>query len=373
MTDKVRRPRRWPWLMVVLLVVAGGAGAARRNSGGHKGFDPTLLVSAKRGDLVIEVLETGRVQPREKVEIKSKVAGQVSKVFVDAGAHVRKGELLLQLDPRDYGRDVARTQADVAAAQNALAFAELKLKRVKNGFESRGAAQVDVETAENDAIARRIALKTASVALQVTHDRLRYTFIESPIDGVVTERGIQPGEVVTPGVQATFEGRPLLTVSDLSTLIVKVELNQIDVAKVKIGQKVTLTLDALPGHSYSAIVSKVAPASTIAKGKEVDVFPVEAILERTDGLIKPGMTADVRVHIESRPGVLVLPVEAVVKDGDRHYAEKVVFGEQKPKTERIEIKVGARNDREVEITGGLAAGDQVLINPGSSAANEYVE
>src|SRR5439155_13276478 len=121
-------------------------------------------------------------------------------------------------------------------------------------------------------------------------------------------------EVVTPGVQATFEGKALLTVADLSTLLVKADLNQIDVAKVKIGQDVTLTLDALPGRKYEAKITKIAPASTLPKGKDVDVFPVEATLLSRDGEatgIRPGMTADVRVHIDIKKSVLSLPIEAV--------------------------------------------------------------
>src|SRR5438105_5418699 len=151
------------------------------------------------------------------------------------------------------------------------------------------------------------------------------------MDGTVIQRGIQPGEVVTPGVQATFEGKPLLTVADLSVLIVKADLNQIDVAKVQLGQKVTLTLDALPGKTYEARITKVAPASTTPKGKDVDVFPVEATLTGADDQIKPGMTADVRVHIDTRHDVLSLPIEAVAKEAGKTFATRILDGGGKGK------------------------------------------
>jgi RND family efflux transporter MFP subunit len=178
--------------------------------------------------------------------------------------------------------------------------------------------------------------------------------------------------VVTPGVQASFDGKSLMTVSDLSTLIVKADLNQIDVAKVKMGQKVTVTLDALPGKSYQAAITKIAPASITPKDKQVDVFPVEATLEKADALIKPGMTADVRIHIEKREHVITLPIEAVVKEKGKQLVTKVVPAEKgKQKPEQVEVHVGARNDREVEIVDGIKEGDQVMIKPGSSAENEY--
>src|SRR5207249_2691389 len=141
---------------------------------------------------------------------------------------------------------------------------------------------------------------------------------------------------------------------------------QIDVAKVKMGQKVTLTLDALPGKSYEAQVTKIAPASTTPKGKDVDVFPVEATLAKADGLIKPGMTADVRIHIETKPGVLSLPIESVVKEAGKQYVTKVTpAANGKQKTDKTEVKVGARNDREIEVVSGIAEGDKVLIKPAS--------
>jgi HlyD family secretion protein/macrolide-specific efflux system membrane fusion protein len=386
MATTTRRRRRWPWIVGTLVVLVGLVLMMKRSGAGRKEIDSSLLVTVKRGDLQIEVIETGKVQPRERVEIKSKVAGQVQAVFVVEGAHVKKGQPLLKLDPTDFRRDVARAEADVARAEadiaqakNSLEFAQLNLERRKRGLEGRGVAQIDVDAAENEVKAKTVALKTADaslaglkVALGAAQDRLRYTQIDSPLDGTVIEKGIQPGEVVTPGVQATFEGKALLTVADLSTLLVKADLNQIDVAKVRLGQKVTLTLDALPGKTYDALVTKVAPASTTPKGKDVDVFPVEATLVKADGDIKPGMTADVRIHIETRAAVLSLPIEAVVKETGKSFVTRVgkrPDGTQR--TDKTEVKVGARNDREIEISDGIKEGEQILIKPASAGENEY--
>ena len=186
------RKRHWFRNSAIVVVLAGvGAFAyTRRGSAGPKELDPSLITTVKRNDLAIEVLETGKVQPREKVEIKSKVAGQVQKVFVDAGDKVKKGQLLLQLDPTDYERDVAKCEADVAAAKNALEFSQLSLDRRQKGLQERGVAQMDVDTAAADVKAKKVALQTATVAYNAASDRLRYTHIVSPMDGTVTERGI---------------------------------------------------------------------------------------------------------------------------------------------------------------------------------------
>ena len=370
MTQKSRRAR-WPWVVGAIVLVAAVGIAVRRGAAGPKELDQSLIVTVKRGDLAIDVIETGKVQPREKVEVKSKVAGQVEKVFVEEGAQVKKGQVLLRLDPTDYRRDVARCEADVAQAKNALEFARLSLDRKQRGLEIRGVAQADVDFAQNDVKSKQVALQTTQVALSAAEDRLRYTQILSPMDGTVIQRGIQPGEVVTPGVQATFEGKALLTVADLSTLVVKADLNQIDVAKAKLGQPVALTLDALPGKKYEAKVTQIAPASVTPKGKDVDVFPVEATLTLADGLIKPGMSADLRMHIETRSGVLSLPIEAIAKETGKSFVTRVLGDDKgKQRTEKVEVKVGARNDREVEVTSGLKEGDRVLIKPASSSENE---
>jgi HlyD family secretion protein/macrolide-specific efflux system membrane fusion protein len=373
MANGARKRRTWLPLAIGLSVVALLVLAVVKRSGaGPKPIDQALITKVKRGDLAIEVLETGKVQPREKVDVKSKVPGQVAKVFVEAGDKVKKGQLLLQLEPVDYERQVAKTEADVAAAENALEFAQLQLERRQRGLEARGVAQSDVDFAMSDVKAKKVALQTAKVAYNAASDQLRYTHILAPINGTVTERGIQQGEVVTPGVQATFDGKALLTVADLSVLIVKADLNQIDVAKVRMGQKVTVTLDALPGKTYDATITKIAPASVTPKDKQVDVFPVEATLTTADALIKPGMTADVRIHIEKKEKVLSLPIEAVVKEGGKQYVTRVTVGDKgKQKTDKVEVKVAARNEREVEITDGVKEGEQVVIKPASSAENEY--
>ncbi|HXU73119.1 MAG TPA: efflux RND transporter periplasmic adaptor subunit [Polyangia bacterium] len=373
MANGTRKRRRWVVPVVVVLISGGVVFAfAKRGGAGPKDLDPSLITTVKRNDLAIEVLETGKVQPREKVDVKSKVAGQVAKVFVDAGDRVKKGQLLLQLDPIDYERQVAKSEADVAAAKNAVDFAQLTLERRQNGLKERGVAQMDVDTAMADLRGKKVALQTATVANNAALDQLHYCRITSPMDGTVTERVIQPGETVVPGVQATFDGKALMTVSDLSTLLVKADLNQIDVAKVKLGQKVTVTLDALPGKSYDAEITKIAPASILPKDKQVDVFPVEATLAKADPAIKPGMTADVRIHIEKKEHVLALPIEAVVKENGKQYVSKVVPAENgKQKTDKVEVTVGARNDREIEIASGIKEGDKVLIKPASSAENEY--
>ena len=290
------------------------------SGGKQEDVNDRLLTTVKRGPLRLEIVDAGRVEAKEQIEIKSRVPGQVHRVVVEEGDSVEPGALLIEVDKTDFRRELARAEAELLQAQQAREFAELQKARKQQALENQAISRFDVDIAHNDVLMRRATERIAAVAVAAARDRLNNCDIKAPIRGTVTHRGIEAGEVVTPGVQATFEGKPLLTVADLSQLVVKVELNQIDVARTMVGQKVEVVVDALPGRTFTADVSRVAPASTKAAGRDAEVFVVEATLQsesptalREAGL-KPGMTADVAIVTGALNDVLLLPVEAVIQE-----------------------------------------------------------
>jgi HlyD family secretion protein/macrolide-specific efflux system membrane fusion protein len=355
----------------VLAVLSGVGVLMAQTRANSQPIDAALVVAVKRGTLRIEILETGRVEPREKVELKSKLAGQVFAVRVDEGDRVRRGDLLLWLDPIDYEREVSSAEAGIGKTRAAVDFARLTRARAEAGVTEHFLPQAELDAAEHELRTRQAELRVLEVGLSAAQDRVRYTRISSPIDGTVIQRAAEVGEVVVPGVQATFDGKPLLTIADLSSLLVKVDLNQIDVAKVHLGDSASVMFDALPGKTYSAKVTRIAPASSKVTGKEVEVFRVETELAGSDPAIKPGMTADVRILLEERPQVPLLPIEAVLVDHEQSSVKRVLTDARGTRrAEKTTVSIGARNDRELELLSGLAEGDEVLIDPASAAANE---
>jgi macrolide-specific efflux system membrane fusion protein len=356
--------RRLVWLGLFLLVsvlgtlVTAGAGGGTGDKDAH-----ALTATVKRADLEVVVLETGRVEPLLETQIKSKVGGQVIEVLVQEGERVKRGQILLRLDATDLKRDVARMEAEIAQAREALAYAQIQLGRAEKARTAAIAPAAELDQIRHEAAMARARLKGAEVALETARDRLGYTSIEAPFDGTIIQRNVQPGEVVIPGMTATVEGRPQLVLADMSVLLVKTDLNQIDVARAKKGQTAEITLDALPGKKFTATVTRVAPAATTVNGR--DAFPIEASLTASQDLseIKPGMTADVRVLIEKRPKVLLLPIEAVITDKGKSIVHVRETAAGKPRTREVEVKVGARNDREIEIKEGLSEGAEVTIKP----------
>jgi len=318
---------------------------------------------------VVDVFETGRIAPAEKVDVKSRIPGQVLRVHVEEGTAVKAGDLLLTLDPTEYQREVALARARVAQSRNNADSAATEFNRAERGLLANVVSNADRDSKFYALAGKKAAHDLDAVTLKQAEDRVGFTRIVAPMDGTIIQRNIEPGETVVPGVQSTFDSKPLLTIAKLSTLLAKMNLNQIDASKTTLGQKATLTLDALPGKEYVGVVTKVAPASTKVPNKDQEVFPVEVRIDAPDGSIKPGMSADVRIHVERKPDTVSLPLEAVRKEGAA-YVMKVV-GEGKARhTEKTPVTLGVRTDSRVEIKSGVEAGDSVFVDPAGLGKNE---
>jgi RND family efflux transporter MFP subunit len=201
--------------------------------------------------------------------------------------------------------------------------------------------------------------------LRAARQQLSRTTLKAPLGGTVVQRNVNPGEVVVPGVHATVEGKPLLVVADLGSLLVKADLNQMDVARVTLGQVAEVKLDALPEVRLSGRVTKVAAAST-RDATGADVFPIEITLDPPPGRppIRPGMTAEIELVVDRVAQALVVPVEAVTSAPGSGRATVVVV-HPGGRRERRTVEVGRRNDHHTEIRAGLVEGDVVAIDPAS--------
>ncbi len=411
--------------VLVLVLGGGGVAAVLGSKGASNPKHDTATV--EQGPLKVVVSETGTIEPLTKVEIKSRVAGQVAKLLVDVGDRVEKGQLLIQLDTTDMERERSRAEADRDMAKARLAMlqagsrpeeireAQAQLEQAESAYQraqaeyQRSQAAVKAETitardaesarndyegsrAQRDAAKARLArlkagaraeelmearaqLSKAEVALRAAQDQLDYASIRSPMAGTVIKRGIEAGEMVSPGVSATAQGTSMLTVADLDRLILKSNLNQIDIGKIAKGLSVEVRVDSAPGKVFMGTIHKVAPAAEGGKTSQdgLQTFPIETILTAASGaqteLLKPGMTADLDIQVTSKPNALYLPVEAVVRGKGNEATVTLPAKGKEAKPETRTITLGLTNDHQIEIVEGLAKGDVVLIKPASSADN----
>jgi RND family efflux transporter MFP subunit len=339
-----------PIVLALLLACSGGADAE---------IDENLVRVVERGDLIDEVSESGKIAPAFDVDIKSKVSGEVKAVHVEEGQAVAKDDLLYELVDTDYARDVALAKVAMSRAKLEQENAEVERKRREQALASRAVSEAEYDVAKRQVELARISVNSAWVQLQAAEDRLAYAQVHSPIDGVVIARNVEPGEVVTAGMTATVNGEPQLTIAQMDRLLLELDLNQIDVAKVAVGQVARILLDAYPGAEIGGTVTQIAAAGHLDHTRGIDVFTVKVEVDpsRSEVEIKPGMTAEVRIRIGDYPDVIKLPAETVFEEDGKTYVWQVVERDGKKSKEKVEVKIGRRSDREVEVLSGLDAGD----------------
>lgn len=330
---------------------------------------------------------TGALVPAWTANVSSKLAGQVKAVKADVGDRVQAGQLLVEIDTRELQAQLQQAEAAVrgvqdqaeqasigmeaaqiaianakvgldaaqkyydrmkaladagAAPQSQLDDAQTRLEQAQNGYE---AAQKQYETAKKQyETASGSGLAQAEAAVNTIKVNLSNASITSPISGIVTNRNVNPGEMATPA-------GPLLTIADTSTLKLQGTIGQEVVPLLAVGQKVTVTVDALPGREFAGAVTRVGPVAA-STGQ---LFPVEITLANP-GDLKAGMTARASIKVTSSKGV-VIPVAAVRTDNGQNY----VFVVKNGTVERRPVTLGLKNDEQVMVLKGLQAGEQVAI------------
>jgi len=366
----MKRPIRWKAIVFGLLLCSIVVSAVlvllnKRADASSEG--PTATVT--RDTLNIRVEEVGIVEPFRKVELKSKIAGQVQKVLFDVGDRVKAGDVLIQLDPRDTTQELRR-----AAAEHRVNVVMLDQATKLLGFKQeahRLGVLSDLELATVNGDVRRLEAQNAvhSAVQSQLRDKIEATGLRSPIDGVVLARNVEPGEMVTPGVAAMVDGKPLMVVAQVDRLLVRTELNQLDVTRLSVGKPVEVRVDALPGQVFEGKVFRIAAMAQKSERRpesRLQVFPVDVVVDATSGAsaLKPGMIADLQVAIESVKDVLTVPLEAIVyEEGDAHVRR--IEGESEA---LVPVRLGKQNAQLAEVLDGVKEGDRLRIRPADTDA-----
>lgn len=308
---------------------AGGVPGSR---GGPAGVEVGRVVAMRLADAAEAV---GSLQSRQAVTLRPEVSGRVAALGFSDGARVRRGQLLVQLDDT-----LQRAQLQQAQAQAAIARTQLARNRelVAQGFVSQSA--VDQSEAALEVAQAQVALAQAQLA------RLR---VLAPFDGQTGIRQVNVGDYVK-------DGADLVTLVDADQVWVDYRLPERYAARVRPGQTVDVTLDALPERRFAGRVEAVE-ARVDADGR---TLLVRARLDNRDGLLTPGMFARTRTEFGVREHALVVPEEALVPEGGRQYILRVLDTDQGPMAERLEARLGMRVPGKVEVLEGLNAGDRVV-------------
>jgi len=391
---------------VVLLLVIILANV-NRSAGGKMAVQAG---DVRRGTVTATVRAPGRVQPETQVKLSANVPGEVRNLPIHEGDSVRKGQFLLQIDDAQYRAQVGEATAAIAAARSNLRLAEASLAQSESVLKRKEAlsSQNLVSAEELDQARTQVSTDRARVdggredvqrlqsTLQMAHDNLRKTRFVSPIDGTVTQLTIERGEIAVIGTMNN-PGTVLLTVADLSRMKVEADVDETDVATVRIGQEATVKVDALPDTSLVGHVTQIANSPLIsgAETQEQETnFKVDVTIDNPPPILRPGMTADVEIRTARRDSVLAVPIQSVVirtpddlkppetgkkKRGGAHAetAEKTTPSGERPKQEEIRgvfviengkaefrrVKTGIASDTDFEVNGEIKPGEKVVIGP----------
>ena len=294
-----------------ILLVAGVLGIAAgtlwlaRSRGGHD-VPHYLSAPVAEGDLTATVSATGSVRPVVQVQVGTQVSGTISELHADYNSRVRAGQLLAQIEPSSFKTRVVQAEAAVARADAALKDARRQFARTQELEKGNFVSQADVDAAESTVDQRNADLQEAQAQLAAARLDLEHTTIRSPIDGVVISRSVDVGQTVAASLQAP---QLFVIANDLAQMQVEARIDEADIGRIRPGLPVTFSVDAFPDITFQGSVSQVR----LEPITDQNVVTYTTVMgTRNDDLrLRPGMTANVTVLVETRTGVLKVPNAAL--------------------------------------------------------------
>jgi len=390
------RKKKWVAIVTVLLALGAVAvvAAKSKDKADPKGENtPFRLGKVQAEDLQVSVREVGVVDPVTKVDVKSAVSGRVITLKVREGAVVKSGEVLAEIEPDvNQAQLLSDVQASVKDAELKLQDAEREYTLQKSLFEQGLTGKDPFRSTEIKRNQAAESLRSAKMRYQIVEDRgipisgnasSQNARVTAPMTGVVIKRGVELGETVTSGVSSFNAGTVIFTVADLNSLIIRVNLNEVDIAKVHVGQPVRVTLDAYPQKVFTGKVSFVAPSAELVE--KIKVFKIEVKLDELGDWFKTGMSANVEILGEKREKAVSIPLEALQKRDGKTVAFRLkaslepkllasaksglagrskfvwLSDHWKDYFDVVPVSAGIATLERVEILSGLKSGEQVAL------------
>jgi HlyD family secretion protein len=253
---------------------------------------------------------TGQVEPIRQVEVKSKASGEILRLHADIGDRVEPGTLLVEIDPRDVRNSHDQAVADLVVAQARVDISQAQLSRSQELLDAGVITQQEFEGQRLDFANSRATLVKAKTNLELAEIKLSDVTIRAPIAGTILTRNVEEGTVIQSASSNVSGGTTLFIMANLENMQVRTLVDETDMGQIQAGLTATVQVEAFPGLTFRGVVEKVEPQATVQQN--VTMFPVIVRLENRQGLLKPGMNAEVETLLVERPSVLVVPNNAVV-------------------------------------------------------------
>lgn len=346
-------------LLLALAALAGGGWfffgpkmmpkAVKENAGNR-----SLAIVEKR-DIESTIEVSGDVTPAFQLDVKAEVGGKLKALHIVPGQTVKEGDLLVEIDDRDLLTEKESALTEIEGTKLSMEKSKKNFERARELFGEKLISRevFDNLTAEFDL--SQNSLVKAQRKLQLVEDRLRKTKVLSPTDGTALTVPVIEGQVVIAAASVN-SGTTLMTIANLSKLLIEMHINQVDKAKLSLEKVVQIRTEALKDEAMDARISFIAPIATTKSS--VKGFQVQAVIDKPDPRLSPGMTVTLTIPIAHAEDAISVPVTAVFKsDGNK----KVVYVKNGDATEKREVKVGVSNIDHAEILNGLKEGEQILL------------
>jgi HlyD family secretion protein len=361
--------------IIAVVIIAIGLFFYLRGNGNDMAYK-TEKVS--RGEINALVTATGTVNAVTTVSVGTQVSGTIKRLMVDYNSPVKKGQLLAQIDPANVQAQVDQADANLWSAKAnmekaavATLDARRTLQRNKELFAQNFIARSDLDTAETNALSAEAQQKVtqaqvgqAQAALKIAKTNLQYTNILSPVDGTVISRSVDVGQTVA----ASFQTPTLFSIAqELTKMQINTSVDEADIGKIQTGQEVSFTVDAYPDTLFSGKVSEVRNSPTTVSN--VVTYDVIIKVDNPQLKLKPGMTANVSITIETRQDVLRIPNAALrFKPAE---AKGTTYDKKEMKGTKVWILENGK-PKPVKVTIGLSDGTYTEISVGELNAGQEI-
>jgi len=353
----------------------------------------------KKRNITQIVTATGKIDPEFKVVITPEVSGEIVYLPVKEGQRVRKGDILLKIKQDQYIAQRDRAIANLSSARASLSIQRIQLQKIESDYNrtkelfSKGlsseaeleAIKAQYETAKAQVQSAESVVLQMEAAVKEASENLAKTIITSPMDGVVSQLNVKPGERVL-GTGFT-QGSNLMTVADLSKMVAVVDVDENDVVLISYGDTARIKVDAFPGKVFKGVVYEIgntAKSKGLGTQEEVVNFEVKIRILNSDVSLKPGMSCNVEIMTETRNNVLAVPIQSVTVRGLERQKKAVnqseedivsvenkkeeidprnlegVFVVENGKVKFVKVTTGISADTYIEIINGLKGDEEVV-------------
>jgi RND family efflux transporter MFP subunit len=318
-------------------------------------------------DIEMNIRVSGEVQPATQLDVKAEVGGRVLKLNVMPGAKVKAGDILVEIDDRDIRTEQDAARVEIEGAALAVEKLDRNFKRAQELFAQKLVSQEAHDNLKSELDIAKNSHSRAERKLQLVEDKLSKTKVIAPGDGTVLSVPIVEGQVVVAAASVN-SGTLLMTVANLSRLIVETHVNQIDVDRLALKQKVKLSAESIRDEELDADIFFIAPVASVKNS--VKGFTVQAVIAKPSLRLRPGMNVQMTVPVGDAKDAVAVPVAAVFRGEGNG---RVVYVRADEKTERRPVKIGISNTEHAQVLSGLREGEKILLTeparqPGGAGA-----